>query len=73
MRIARIPIYGILNYLIVNILTRRLGLFLLFVLVASILFSARNGVLAQGNLVQDFAAPPDEAKPRVYWLSLIHI
>jgi hypothetical protein len=61
-----------MNYLIVNILARRLRLFLLFVLVASVLFFARTGVLAQGNLEQDFAAPPDDAKPRVYWFWLFN-
>src|SRR5664279_4576292 len=61
-----------MNYLIVNILTQRLRLFLLFVLVASVLFFARAGVLAQGNIERDFAAPPDDAKPRVYWFWLFN-
>ena len=55
-----------------SILPRRFRLFFPFALVASILFFARTGVLAEGNLEQDFATPPDFAKPRVYWFWLFN-
>lgn len=55
-----------------SILGRRVRLFLLLALVASVYFFTRTGVLAEGNLEQGFAAPPDSAKPRVYWFWLFN-
>ena len=50
-----------------SILARRSSFIILFALCASILFFAKTRVLAEENLEQGFIAPPDSAKPRVYW------
>ena len=60
------------NCLTTNILTRRFRFFLSLALVASILCFAKTVVLAEGNLDKGFAAPPDDAKPRVYWFWLFN-
>ena len=55
-----------------NIFPRLFRLFLFFGLAASILFLSQPAVLAEGNLEQGFATPPDYAKPRVYWFWLFN-
>src|SRR5580692_3449598 len=50
-----------------NVVLHRLRFFLLFVLCVSILFFAKTEAFGEGNLDKGFAAPPDSAKPRVYW------
>jgi hypothetical protein len=50
-----------------NIFLRRFRLLLTFALVALVLFFAKTGGWAEANLDQGFTAPPDNAKPRVYW------
>jgi hypothetical protein len=50
-----------------SILARRFRLVLSFALVALVLFFAKTGAWAEGNLDQGFATPPDDAKPRTYW------
>src|SRR5580693_1228351 len=56
-----------MNYFSVNILLNRSRFFLLFVLVASVSLFAKTEALGEGNLDKGFAAPPDSAKPRMYW------
>jgi len=58
---------SVMNQLSLNTSSRQLRLVGLFLLVALFLFLTRSGVLAEENLDQGFAAPPDSAKPRVYW------
>ena len=55
-----------------SILLRQLRFLLSFALLASVFFFAKTGVLAEGNLDKGFAAPPDSAKPRVYWFWLFN-
>ena len=50
-----------------NILSRRLRLFLSFAWVVSLCLFAKTRAFAEANLDKAFAAPPDNAKPRVYW------
>ena len=50
-----------------SILRRRFLLYLSCALFASVLSCAKTGALGVENLDHGFAAPPDDAKPRVYW------
>jgi hypothetical protein len=54
-----------MNYLSMSILARRCCLILSFALYAPIFLIAKT--MAAKNLEKGFAAPPDSAKPRVYW------
>src|ERR1039457_669414 len=61
-----------MNFCSVNFLRRWFRGFLSFALFASALFFATAGISAEGNLEPGFAAPPDSAKPRVYWFWLFN-
>ena len=56
-----------MNYFSRNLLLHRLCFFLSFALVASVFFFAKTEAFGAGNLDKGFTAPPDDAKPRVYW------
>lgn len=56
-----------MNQLSFNGYLRRFRLVLFFTFIASFFVLAKAEVLAEGNLDKGFAAPPDSAKPRVYW------
>ena len=55
-----------------NMLLWRFRFFLPLAWVVSVLFFATTGIAADGKLDQGFAAPPDSAKPRVYWFWLFN-
>ena len=55
-----------------SIFLRRIRLLLAFALAGSLLFIADAQTFAATTLDQNFVAPPDSAKPRVYWFWLFN-